>query len=158
MNLATHTDTAQRITTYYDPAAPAPARFLIWFENRKVRIIAETAETSAATWQRVVTEVQRLRQHFRDGAQKDMEWKRPGYFRGNPDRHAHVFAGIDMPEELRLQLFKRWAVWWFEMMSCEARNPDHDSRVAALTIACKLDGLDTPQRAQVHIRVLQQEA
>ena len=158
MTMAIHTDSALGITTYYDPEAPAPTRFLVWFENRKMRVVAEAGETPAATWQRVLAEVHHRRKHFLEGSQRDSEWKRQGYFRGNPHQHAHVFAGIDMPEELRLQLFKRWAIWWFDMMGSETRNPDHDARVAALTMACKLAGTDTPQRMRVHITVRQQAA
>ena len=159
MTMAIHTDDAQRITTYYDPAAPAPTRFLIWFENLKVRVVAEAGETPAATWQRVLAEVQYQRSRFLEGSQKDPEWKTQRYmFRGNPHQHAHVFAGIDMPEELRLQLFKRWAIWWFDMMGTENRNPDHKARVAALTMACKLAGMYTPQRTRVHIVVRQRAA
>ena len=158
MSMAIHTDNAQRITTYYDPEAPAPTRFLIWFENRKMRVVAEVGETPAATWQRVLAEVQHRCKHFLEGSQKDSEWKRQGYFRGNPHQLAHVFAGIDMPEEIRLQLFKRWAIWWFDMMGTENRNPDHEARVAALTMACKLAEMDTPQRTRVQIIVRQRSA
>ena len=158
MTMAIHTDNPLGITTHYDPEAPAPTRFLIWFENREAQVVAEAGETSASAWQRVLAEVQRLRKHFLDGSQKDGEWKRQGYFRGNPHQHAHVFAGIEMPEELRLQLFKRWAIWWFDMMGNETRNPDHKARVAALTMACKLAEMDTPKRTRARIAVRQRAA
>jgi hypothetical protein len=153
MTMAIHIDNALGIATYYDPEAPAPTGFLIWFENLKVCVVAAAGETPAATWQRVLAEVKHQRNRFLEGSQKDSEWKRQGYFRGNPHQHAHVIAGIEMPEEIRLQLFKHWGIWWFDMMGTENRNPDHDARVAALTMACKLAGMDTPQRAKVRITV-----
>jgi hypothetical protein len=158
MSMAIHTDNALGITTYYDPEAPAPTRFFIWFEMRKDVITAKAGETPAATWQRVLAEVQRLRKHFMDGLQRDSEWKRQGYFRGNPFQHAHVFAGIDMPEELGKQLKKRWIIWWCYQMASPTRNPDHEARVEALALICRLEGLYPPQRKQVHIAVRKRAA
>jgi hypothetical protein len=159
MTMAIHTDNAQRITTYYDPEAPAPTWFLIWFEMRKEQVVAEAGETSAETWQRVLQQVYDRREYFMHGTLRDPEWKTQRYmFRGNPSAHAHVFAGVTMPDELEKQLFKRWAIWWFDMMGSETRNPDHRARVAALTMACKLAGMDTLQRTRVHITVRQRAA
>lgn len=158
MNMAIHTNDALGITTYYDPEAPAPTRFFIWFENVKVWVVAEAGEASATTWRRVVDYVQYRRKHFLDGSQKDIEWKRQGYFRGDPNRHAHVFAGIDMPEELGKQLFKRWIIWWCFQMASPTRNPDHEARVEALALIARLEGWYAPQREQVRITVRQRAA
>jgi len=158
MTMAIHTDNALGITTYYDPEAPAPTRFFIWFEMRKDVITAKAGETPAATWQRVVARVLEMRQHFRKGEQFDQRWEKQGYLRGSSWQPAHVFAGIDMPEELGKQLKKRWIIWWCYQMASPTRNPDHEARVEALALICRLEGLYPPQRKQVHIAVRKRAA
>jgi len=152
MTIEIHTDKAQLITTYYDPAAPAPTRFFIWFEKLTMVVVANAGETPAETWQRVLQQIYDRREYFMQGTLRDPEWKTQRYMlRGNPSAHAHVFAGVPMPDELGKQLFKRWVIWWCFQMACPSRNPDHEARVAALALIARIEGWYAPQREQVTV-------
>lgn len=153
MSLTTYSDENQLITTYYDPAAPAPKRFFVWFEMRRAVIVAEADEDPAATWRLVLSKVCNMRKHFLEGEQRDPDWKKQAYVRGSPWQHAHIFAGVDMPEELEKQLTKRWIIWWCFRMASPSRNPDHEARIEALALICRLEGWYAPQQELIHIAV-----
>lgn len=154
MTMAIHTDDAQLITTYYDPEAPVPTRFLIWFEKIAMVVVAKAGETTADTWQRVLKRVDDRREYFMQGTLHDPDWKTQRYmFRGNPLARAHVFAGVAMPDELEKQLLKRWIIWWCFQMAYPSRNPDHEARVAALALITRIEGWYAPQRTQLTVAV-----
>ena len=155
--ISNHTDDAHNIVVHYDTEATEPAtRFIVWVEGNDRHVVAEDGELPAATWARVLEQVQDMRRSLAEAEQRDPAWKNPAFIRGNPHRQAHVYAGIEPTREQVAAHMRKWIIWSLWQLSNPYRNDNAMERIAALGALAELYGLHQPQTIYFAVPTLEQ--
>lgn len=137
--IVTRTDRATRQHIVFDDERTAPpAHYTIWIEGRDRVVVAQPFESPAAVWQRVLRQLDDMRDVIRRGA-----WEgRDGVF-------ATIYAGVRPTEQQKQAHVRDWIVFCLNRLASPAFNKDGDSRVQALVALSELHGLNQPRRVDV---------
>ncbi|MBA4112032.1 MAG: hypothetical protein C0492_01500 [Verminephrobacter sp.] len=146
MSIITHTDQDNRLHVVYDDEQTTPAeRYAICFEGRDTVVVAQTGESPASVWQRVLELIADMRAVIRRGA-----------WRGREHYLAFVYAGVQPTEQQKQEHMKDWISACLYQLAEPAHNKDDKARVQALIALAELHGLNQPQTVYVTLPTLEQ--
>lgn len=153
MSITTVKDEMQLITIHYDTRDSVVKRYTIWNEGISHVVIAGDEEVASEVWQRVLGKVKDMRNAFLIAERLDPYMQQSRFHRGNPYRHAHIYAGIEPTQEDVKAHMKQWIVWslWQLASPHHNRYDKGDERVAALCLLAELYGMHASNSMQVEL-------
>jgi hypothetical protein len=151
--ITTVRDDKQLITIHYDTTVSDIKRYTILNEGVSTVVVAGECEAADIVWQRVLDWVKDMRAALLNAQRNDPYMQQSGYLRGNPYRHAHVYAGIEPTQDDIKAHMKQWIVWSLWKLASPHHNcyGKGEERVAALTALAGLLGIHATKKVQVDL-------
>ncbi|MGQ0443181.1 MAG: hypothetical protein ACT4OH_07000 [Methylophilaceae bacterium] len=153
-------DDKHLITIHYDTTVSDIKRYTIWNEGISTVVVAKEGEAADIVWQHVLDRVKDMRAALLIAERSDPYMQQSGYHRGNPYRHAHVYAGIEPTQDDIKTHMKQWIIWTLWQLASPHHNryDNGEERVAALTALAGLLGIHAAKKVQIHLTGMGAEA